>query len=201
MILFSLCRSLSPVKFIHFQFNVKVLKFYKFNFTCRKIAAALKTQIDKLWHTTTNYHSEPMFEYAEKLTSKFPPHLNVCFFTNSGKIFKGTEFRKYIFILGSEANDLAFMLARLHTGRFDVIALRNAYHGATQSVQGATNLGTWKQPLPAGFGTIKVKSPNPFGGHWGGKHCRWGTSEGTGKARYTRDCNCQPSKADKVMLI
>ena len=96
VILFSLCRSLSPVKFIHFQFNVKVIKFYKFNFTCRKIAAALKTQIDQLWHTTTNYHSEPMFEYAEKLASKFPPHLNVCFFTNSGKNFKGTEFRKYI---------------------------------------------------------------------------------------------------------
>ena len=32
---------------------------------------------------------------------------------------------------GSEANDLAMMLARLHSGNWNIIALQNAYHGAS----------------------------------------------------------------------
>ncbi|KAK6010589.1 hypothetical protein OSTOST_24380, partial [Ostertagia ostertagi] len=68
-----------------------------------KVNAALKAQLDKLWHTTSIYYTEPILEYAQKLTSKFPSHMkllssivshpaqHVCFFTNSG----------------SEANDLA----------------------------------------------------------------------------------------------
>lgn len=67
--------------------------------------------------------------------------LKVCYFVNSG----------------SEANDLALLMARLYTGRFDVITMRNGYHGLTQTVQGATNLSTWKQPAPGGFGIYKVE--------------------------------------------
>ena len=32
---------------------------------------------------------------------------------------------------GSEANDLAMMLARLHSGNWNIVALQNAYHGAS----------------------------------------------------------------------
>ena len=32
---------------------------------------------------------------------------------------------------GSEANDLAMMLARLHTKRWNIVALQNSYHGAS----------------------------------------------------------------------
>ncbi len=42
-----------------------------------------------------------------------PGDLKVCYFVNSG----------------SEANDLALLMARAYTGNYDVIALRNAYHG------------------------------------------------------------------------
>ncbi|KAK6039436.1 hypothetical protein COOONC_23057, partial [Cooperia oncophora] len=40
-----------------------------------KVNAALKAQLDKLWHTTSIYYTEPILEYAEKLTSKFPSHM------------------------------------------------------------------------------------------------------------------------------
>ena len=53
-----------------------------------------------------------MAQYAEKLASKMPGNLKMCYFVNSG----------------SEANDLALMMARAHTGNYDIIALRNAYH-------------------------------------------------------------------------
>jgi alanine-glyoxylate transaminase / (R)-3-amino-2-methylpropionate-pyruvate transaminase len=81
-----------------------------------KVNARMKEQLDLLWHTTSIYQTEPILAYAEHLTSKLPSHLSVCFFVNSG----------------SEANDLALALSRLYTGRFDVISLRNGYHGGSQ---------------------------------------------------------------------
>jgi alanine-glyoxylate transaminase/(R)-3-amino-2-methylpropionate-pyruvate transaminase len=59
---------------------------------------ALKQQIDKLWHTTSIYVTEPMQRYASKLIATLPPSLNVCYFVNSG----------------TEANDLALLMARAH---------------------------------------------------------------------------------------
>lgn len=63
-----------------------------------------------------------IFQYAEKLASKLPNDLNVVYFTNSG----------------SEANDLAILLARLYTKNYDIITLKNAYHGASTSCMGLT---------------------------------------------------------------
>ena len=51
------------------------------------------------------------------LASKMPGDLKVCYFVNSG----------------SEANDLALLMARAFTGNYDMIALRNAYHGGNAS--------------------------------------------------------------------
>jgi len=41
----------------------------------------------------------------------------------------------YLVNSGSEANDLALLMARLYTGNHDVIALRNAYHGMAVQVE------------------------------------------------------------------
>ncbi|EYC17636.1 hypothetical protein Y032_0030g2187 [Ancylostoma ceylanicum] len=139
-----------------------------------KINAALKAQIDKLWHTTSIYYTEPILEYAEKLTAKFPSHMKVCFFVNSG----------------SEANDLAITLARVHTGRFDILSMRNGYHGMTQAVIGATNIGTWKQPMPSGFGVLKAMAADPYGGPWGGKNCR------DSPIQPKRDCSCKAGECE-----
>ncbi|KAE9553144.1 hypothetical protein FO519_003661 [Halicephalobus sp. NKZ332] len=133
-----------------------------------KVNEALRKQSEKLWHTTSIYYTNPMFEYAKKLTSTMPDHLEVCFFTNSG----------------SEANDLALELARLHTGRFDCLTVRNGYHGMTQTVLGATNLGNWKQPLPSGFGLLKTQCPDPYNGPWGGSRCR------DSPIQVKKNCNC-----------
>jgi alanine-glyoxylate transaminase/(R)-3-amino-2-methylpropionate-pyruvate transaminase len=54
--------------------------------------------------------------------------LSVSYFTNSG----------------SEANEMAILMAREHTGNVDVISLRNAYHGGTQGSMSLTAHGTWK---------------------------------------------------------
>ncbi len=49
---------------------------------------------------------------------------------------------------GSEANDMAIMMARLYSGNYDVLALRNGYHGLSESTMGATAHSTWKCNVP-----------------------------------------------------
>uniref|UniRef100_A0A7E4V024 Alanine--glyoxylate aminotransferase 2, mitochondrial n=1 Tax=Panagrellus redivivus TaxID=6233 RepID=A0A7E4V024_PANRE len=144
------------------------------------VNAALEEQSKKLWHTTSIYLTTPMLEYAEALTAKLPDPLKVVFFVNSG----------------SEANDLAIKLARLHTGRFDMLSLRNGYHGMTQSVIGATNIASWKHPLPSGFGILKAMLPDPLNGPWGGRNCR----DCEIPAKRECDCGNGPCKAGNKYL-
>lgn len=45
---------------------------------------------------------------------------------------------------GTEANELALMIARLYTGCNDIISLRNSYHGNAAGTMGATAQSNWK---------------------------------------------------------
>lgn len=49
---------------------------------------------------------------------------------------------------GTEANELAMLMARLYSGSLGMIALRNAYHGGSSNTIGLTALNTWKYPIP-----------------------------------------------------
>ncbi|MGH8101517.1 MAG: aminotransferase class III-fold pyridoxal phosphate-dependent enzyme, partial [Chthoniobacterales bacterium] len=75
------------------------------------VVDAARRQNETLQHSTTIYLHPNVARYAEKLAAKMPGNLTVCYFVNSG----------------SEANDLALLMARAYTGNYDVIALRNAY--------------------------------------------------------------------------
>lgn len=63
---------------------------------------------------------------------------------------------------GSEANDLATLMAREYTGNYEVIgnyfffvclfkAMRNGYHGGAGNGLGLTSLHTWKFKTPVLF--------------------------------------------------
>lgn len=59
------------------------------------------------------------------------------------------EFQVVYFVnSGSEANELAMLMARLYTGNLGMISLRNAYHGGSSNTLGLTALNTWKYPIP-----------------------------------------------------
>ena len=53
----------------------------------------------------------------------------------------------YLVNSGSEANDMTMMMARLYTGYYDIVALRNAYHGLSAATMGAAGLHTWKHGI------------------------------------------------------
>ncbi len=101
-----------------------------------KVVERVREQMGRLQHTTTIYLHPTVGEYAKKLAEHMPGELKVSYFTNSG----------------SEANDLAILTARMNTGHFEVISLRNAYHGGSQSTMGLTGQSSWKYALPQAFG-------------------------------------------------
>ncbi|MFN2541649.1 MAG: aspartate aminotransferase family protein [Chthoniobacterales bacterium] len=108
-------------------------------------------QNETLQHSTTIYLHPNIAEYARDLAAKMPGELKVCYFVNSG----------------SEANDLALLMARAYTGNYDVIALRNAYHGGGMATMGLTAHRTWKYNVPHSFGVHHAMTPDPFRGFWG----------------------------------
>ena len=109
-----------------------------------RVTAAIHDQVDRLQHTTTIYLHPGMPEFAKKLATKMPKGLDVTYFVNSG----------------SEANDLAIQLARLHTGNNDVIALRNSYHGASPFTNTLTSHSTWKYPVNVSSGIHHAINPD-----------------------------------------
>ncbi|HTV42704.1 MAG TPA: aminotransferase class III-fold pyridoxal phosphate-dependent enzyme [Candidatus Sulfotelmatobacter sp.] len=115
------------------------------------VVAAASQQNELLQHSTTLYLHPNVALYAEKLASKMPGDLKVCYFVNSG----------------SEANDLALLMARAATGNYDVIALRNGYHGGNASGMGLTAQSTWKYNVPHGFGVHHALAPYPYRGPFG----------------------------------
>lgn len=129
-----------------------------------KVMAAVNAQNNLLQHTTTIYLNPQITQFAERLAGTMPAgsDLSVCYFTNSG----------------SEANDLAIMMARLSTGNYDVIALRNAYHGMSPSAMGLTAQHTWKFPVPQGMGIRHALNPNQYRGQWGYDDPRAGAKYG-----------------------
>ena len=119
-----------------------------------KIVAAIEKQAETLQHATTIYLHPNLPLLAKKLASKMPrgSGLEVTYFVNSG----------------SEANDLAVMMARLFTGNADVVALRNGYHGGSPSAMGLTSHNTWKYPLPGAVGVHHAVSPDPYRSQFSG---------------------------------
>lgn len=78
-----------------------------------KVLERTVEQVKTLQHTSTSFMTQPIVELAEKLAEITPGNLSKSFITNSG----------------TEANEAAIKLARLATGRHEVIALEHSYHG------------------------------------------------------------------------
>lgn len=115
------------------------------------IVSVAKKQIETLMHTTTIYLNPNISEYGKMLASKFPGNLSVVYFVNSG----------------SEANDLALLMARAYTGNHDVISLRNAYHGGSGNSMGLTAHSSWKYNTPHGSGVHHALNPDRYRGFFG----------------------------------
>merc|ERR1711970_1451392 len=116
-----------------------------------RVNKVLIEQAQKLWHTTQIYWYEGIHAYAKQLADTLPEGLDCVYFVNSG----------------SEAIDLAMMLARLHTGNWNILALQNAYHGASPYARQLTSHSSWKYNLHGDGGVTHLPSPCKYTGQFG----------------------------------
>ena len=93
-----------------------------------RIIERVTEQMNRLGHVSTLYATEVQVEAARRLAEIAPGNLTRTFFTNSG----------------TEAIETALMMACLHTGRSEIIALRMAYHGRSFMATNVTAHGAWR---------------------------------------------------------
>lgn len=83
-----------------------------------QVVDAIKKQLNDYMHLMVygEYILSPQTMLAKALCDLLPENLNSCYFVNSG----------------TEAIEGAMKLAKRYTGRTEIIAFKNAYHGSTQ---------------------------------------------------------------------
>ncbi|MBL0269492.1 MAG: aspartate aminotransferase family protein [Chitinophagaceae bacterium] len=95
-----------------------------------KVISAIQTQLDAYLHVMVygEFVESPQVQYAQLLTSLLPPSLNAVYFTNSG----------------AEAVEGAMKLAKRVTGRTQIIAFDQSYHGSTQGALSVMGDEYWR---------------------------------------------------------
>ena len=98
-----------------------------------KVVAAIKNQLDAYMHVMVygEYIQSPAVKLSKLLASHLPKNLEKTYLTNSG----------------TEAIDGAMKLARRYSGRSEIIAAKNAYHGNTMGALSIMGYEERKQPF------------------------------------------------------
>ncbi|GJM23501.1 MAG: acetylornithine aminotransferase [Planctomycetota bacterium] len=89
-----------------------------------RVVAAIQRQAETLLFYSNVVYNDARAAACERLVALVPPELRRVFLCNSG----------------TEANETALKIARKHTGRQRVIALREGFHGRTLGSLGVTGL-------------------------------------------------------------
>ena len=112
-----------------------------------RVIEAIKKQLDEYMHIMVygEFVQSPQVQYARLLTENLPSTLNSVYFTNSG----------------AEAVEGAMKLAKRVTGRNEIIAFKNSYHGSTQGALSIIGDEYWRnayRPLLPGIQHLNYNS-------------------------------------------
>ena len=112
-----------------------------------KVIEAIQQQLDAYLHVMVygEFVQNPQVRYAHLLTQHLPVSLNSVYFTNSG----------------AEAVEGAMKLAKRVTGRTQIVAFNNSYHGSTQGALSILGSEYWRnayRPLLPGIQHLQYNS-------------------------------------------
>src|SRR5205814_10298165 len=84
-----------------------------------EVVSRVQDQLEQLGHTSNLYPTASLVNVAERLAELTPGKLKKSLFTTSG----------------TEANETAILVAKLYTGKQEIIALRHGYSGRSLTAQ------------------------------------------------------------------
>ncbi len=111
-----------------------------------RIIERVTHQMNRLGHVSTLYATDVQVEAARRLAEIAPGKLKRTFFSNSG----------------TEAIETALMMAQLHTGHSEIIALRMGYHGRSFMGTNVTAHASWRPLATRVAGVHHAISPYSY---------------------------------------
>jgi len=113
-----------------------------------KVVQAIKDQVDQYMHIMVygELIESPQVQYASRLASLLPSTLDAVYFTSSG----------------SEATEGAMKLAKRLTGRTNMVAFNDSYHGSTQGALSVMGSEYWRNAYRPLIPGIKHVHHNQF---------------------------------------
>ena len=103
---------------------------------------AAHAQLDRLWHASNLFATEPAAQLAQQLSERFGGAR--AFFCNSG----------------AEANEAALKYARKATGKSGVVALEGSFHGRTLGALSVTGQAAKRAPFEPLLPGVRFARPN-----------------------------------------
>ena len=110
-----------------------------------KIVSTVSRQVETVAHLFSGMLSRPVVELAERLASLAP----------------GLD-RVLLLSTGAESNEAAIRMAKLVTGRHEIVAFSKSWHGMTSAAASATYSAGRKGYGPAAVGSFVIPAPNSF---------------------------------------
>lgn len=112
-----------------------------------EVAQVAQRYVSELDHLLSNMITQPVVDLAERLA----------------KILAPTLLSKSFFLsTGSETTEAALKIAKLYTGKFEIVAFSASYHGLTQGSGSATYSAGRKNGGPAMPGQLAFPAPYPY---------------------------------------
>ena len=134
-----------------------------------RIVTAIQQSLDEVIHLNSWMLSEPVLALAERLTELVPESLHKVLLVNTG----------------GEANEVALRLAKMHTGRFEIVGLTRSWHGLQAGVASLNLAGGHAGYGPLMPGTLAL--PAPYAYRCPIRHCNG-----------TCDCSCLEAGFDMI---
>ncbi|MDQ6729629.1 MAG: aspartate aminotransferase family protein [Actinomycetota bacterium] len=111
-----------------------------------EIVATVRERIGILDHLYSGMLSRPVVELAERLAASLPDPLD----------------KVLLLTTGAESNEAAIRMAKLVTGRHEIVSFARSWHGMTQAAASATYSTGRKGYGPAAPGNLAIPTPNPY---------------------------------------
>jgi 2,2-dialkylglycine decarboxylase (pyruvate) len=111
-----------------------------------EVAAVVAEHARNLDHLFSGMLSRPVVDLASKLAEITPPGLD----------------RSMLLSTGAEANEAAIKMAKLFTGKFEIVSFAQSWHGMTGGAASATYSAGRKGYGPAAVGSFAIPAPYPY---------------------------------------